>query len=189
MENLKKGILITLVLFLITTIYTYMINGFAQVFFHESANGSIILKNGEGIGSKYIGQNFESDKYFHGRASIFNYNTYSTLKEAQMIPSSGGSNLGGSNLEYNKNIKERIEKILSKNPSIEIKDIPVDMVTASASGLDPHITTQGALIQVERVAKVNGITKEEVINLVKKMEKNGIINVLELNLALENLIK
>ena len=106
-----------------------------------------------------------------------------------MIPSSGGSNLGGSNLEYNKNIKERIEKILSENPSIEIKDIPVDMVTASASGLDPHITTQGALIQVERVARVNGITKEEVINLVKKMEKNGIINVLELNLALENLIK
>ena len=183
MENLKKGILITLVLFLITTIYTYMINGFAQVFFHESANGSIILKNGEGIGSKYIGQ------YFHGRASILNYNTYSTLKEAQMIPSSGGSNLGGSNLEYNKNIKERIEKILSENPSIEIKDIPVDMVTASASGLDPHITTQGALIQIERVARVNRITKEEVINLVKKMEKNGIINVLELNLALENLIK
>lgn len=79
--------------------------------------------------------------------------------------------------------------MLNENPGLKVEDIPVEMVTASGSGLDPHITIQGALIQAERVAKANGISKDEVVNLINKMAHKDIVNVLELNLSLEELTK
>lgn len=193
MENktgiFKKGICITLILFVITTLYTLIINGFAQTFFNHSANGSILIKNGEVVGSENIGQSFKDSKYFHGRPSVSYYNTYSTKEEAETTPASGGSNLAVSNPEYKTNIKSAIKNLLKENPGLKVEDIPAEMITSSASGLDPHITVQGALIQAERVTKMNGISKDEVINLINKVSHNGIINVLELNLALEDLNK
>ena len=189
LEILKKSIFITVGLFILSVIYTCTINSFAQIFFTNSANGSLIVKDGEIIGSKYIGQAFTEKKYFHGRPSVNNYNTYNTREEAETLPISGGSNLAISNPNYIKNIETNIEKLLLENPNLEIKDIPSEMITASGSGLDPHITVQGAFIQAERVARENKINKDEIIELINKVAHKDIINVLELNLALENLIK
>lgn len=188
-EILKKSIYITVALFILATVYTYLINGFAQTFFNHSANGSIIVKDGQAVGSKHIGQVFTEAKYFHGRPSAYNYNTYATEEEAQVLPASGGTNLGLSNPTYTENVKANVEKLLAENPGLKVEDIPVEMVTASGSGLDPHITVQGAMIQAERVAKENGIIKDEVVDLINKMAHKDIINVLELNLALEELTK
>lgn len=188
-EILKKSIFITVGLFILSVIYTCTINSFAQIFFTNSANGSLIVKDGEIIGSKYIGQVFTEKKYFHGRPSVNNYNTYNTREEAETLPISGGSNLAISNPNYIKNIEINIEKLLLENPNLQIKDIPSEMITASGSGLDPHITVQGAFIQAERVARENKINKDKIIELINKVAHKNIINVLELNLALENLIK
>lgn len=188
-EILKKSVYITIALFILAIGYTCAINGFAQIFFNHSANGSIIIKDGQAIGSKHIGQIFTDAKYFHGRPSAYNYNTYTTEEEAQVLPASGGTNLGLSNPTYTENIKANIEKLLVENPGLKVEDIPVEMLTVSGSGLDPHITIQGAMIQVDRVAKENGIAKDEVVTLINKIAHKGIVNVLELNLALEELAK
>ena len=189
MELIKKSIYITISLFIITVLYTGIINIFAQTFFKNSANGSIIYKNEQAIGSKYIGQLFTSDRYFHGRPSAFNYNTYNSMKETKVLPASGGSNLSISNSIYSENLKNRIEKFLNDNPELETKEIPIDMVTASGSGVDPNISIQGAIIQTKRIAKANNIPEEKIIELVKNNINNNMINVLELNLALKELLK
>lgn len=189
MELIKKSIYITISLFIIAVLYTGIINIFAQTFFKNSANGSIIYKNEQAIGSKYIGQLFTSDRYFHGRPSAFNYNTYNSMKETEALSASGGSNLSISNSIYSENLKNRIEKFLNDNPELETKEIPIDMVTASGSGVDPNISIQGAMIQTKRIAKANNIPEEKIIELVKNNINNNMINVLELNLALEELLK
>ena len=169
MELIKKSIYTTISLFIIAVLYTIIINVFAQTFFKDSANGSIIYKNNQAVGSKYIGQLFTSDKYFHGRPSAYNYNTYDSKEEAETLPASGGTNLALSNPVYNEN--------------------PIEMITSSGSGVDHNISIQGAMIQVERISKANNIPKEKVIELVKNNIENDMINVLELNIALEELFK
>lgn len=189
MELIKKSIYTTISLFIIAVLYTIIINVFAQTFFKDSANGSIIYKNNQAVGSKYIGQLFTSDKYFHGRPSAYNYNTYDSKEEAETLPASGGTNLALSNPVYNENIKNNIDLLLKKNPNLETKEIPIEMITSSGSGVDPNISIQGAMIQVERISKSNNIPKEKVIELVKNNIENDMINVLELNIALEELFK
>lgn len=189
MELIKKSIYITISLFIITVLYTGIINIFAQTFFKNSANGSIIYKNGQAVGSKYVGQLFTNDKYFHGRPSAYNYNTYNSKEEAETLPASGGTNLALSNPAYNKNIENNIDLLLKKNPNLETKEIPVDMITSSGSGVDPNISIQGAMIQTKRISEANNIPEEKIIELVKNNINNNMINVLELNLALDELLK
>ena len=111
------------------------------------------------------------------------------MKETEVLPASGGSNLSISNSIYSENLKNRIEKFLNDNPELETKEIPIDMVTTSGSGVDPNISIQGAMIQTKRIAKANNIPEEKIIELVKNNINNNMINVLELNLALEELLK
>lgn len=189
MELIKKSIYITISLFIVAILYTAIINIFAQTFFKKSANGSIVYKNNQAIGSKYVGQLFTSEKYFHGRPSAYNYNTYNSKEEAETLPASGGTNLALSNFTYNENIKNNIDLLLKKNPNLETKELPVDMITSSGSGVDPNISIQGAMIQTKRIAKANNIPEEKIIELIKNNINNNMVNVLELNLALNELVK
>lgn len=189
MNTIKKSVYVTVTLFVLATLYTLAINGFAQTFFKDSANGSIVYVDGEARGSKYIGQNFTQENYFHGRPSVYNYNTYETSEEAKTLPASGGTNYGLSNPNYEENVKANVEKLLQENPGLKVEDIPTDMVTASGSGLDPNISVQGAMIQVERVAKANNLSVEVVENLIKENTTKDMVNVLELNLKLDELKK
>ena len=181
--------LVSLVVFTILTgmIYPLAVTGLAQLIFPEEANGSIITKNGKPVGSALIGQPFDDPKYFWGRLSAtapFPYNS----------AASSGSNLAQTNPALVDNAKGRIAALKKADPEASAS-VPVDLATASGSGLDPHISPAAAAYQVRRVAKLRGIEEAKVSALVAantEGRQSGIlgepvVNVLKVNLALDEL--
>ena len=184
---IRMLILMTVVL---GVIYPLGMTGFAQVMFPEQANGSLIYKQGAVVGSKLIGQNFSSDHYFHGRPSAAGADGYDAA-------SSAGSNLGPTSKKLLSSIAERGEQIRLENGLADNAIVPSDLVTASGSGLDPHITFAAAQIQAQRVAKARNLTEEQTLALIEKNTENPQIgflgkksvNVVNLNLALDDMTK
>ena len=172
---------VMLVLFMV--IYPLSIWAIAQLAPNSGKGELVSYKNGNGYSN--IGQNFSKDDYFWGRPSAVDYNA----------AGSGGSNKGASNTEYLAEVQARIDTFLIKNPEVKKSDIPVDMITASASGLDPNISVQAATVQVERISKVRNIPVEYLKQLIVQQTEKPLIglfgpskiNVLKLNLALDNL--
>jgi potassium-transporting ATPase KdpC subunit len=170
--------------------------GIAQAVFPYQANGSLIEKDGKVIGSALIGQNFTSDKYFHGRPSATTdtdpNDATKTVPAPYNAANSSGSNLGPTSKALVDRVKDDAARLTEENPNTPV---PVDLVTTSASGLDPDITPAGALFQVPRVAKARGLAEDRVRQLVEAQTSGrllGIIgephvNVLKLNLALDEL--
>lgn len=168
--------------------YPVVVYGLAQVLFHDKANGSLIVdSSGTVRGSALLGQQFTGDKYFNSRPSAAG-NGYDGLN-------SGGSNLGPTSQKLNDAIKDRIADYRKKNGLKDSDPVPADAVTASGSGLDPHISLANAALQLPRVAKARGLSEDKVRELVKQFTEGpdlGIIgepgvNVLKLNLALDKL--
>lgn len=163
-------------------VYSLLILGVAQAA-PNKGEGETVTINNKVIGYKLEGQSFTSGKYFNGRPSAAGYNA----------AGSAGSNKGPSNPEYLEAVQDRIDTFLVHNPTIRKQNIPADMVTASGSGLDPDISLQGAMVQVDRIAKERKIESQKIIALIQSITEkspfNGIekINVLKLNIALENL--
>jgi K+-transporting ATPase ATPase C chain len=166
-------------------LYPLAVTGLAQLFFRNQANGSLIRLNGRIVGSALIGQEFNSPQYFHGRPSAVKYNAMA----------SGGSNMAPTNRKLIHGIQEHIIRLRRENQLSAAQPVPADMVTTSASGLDPHISPEGALLQVSRVAKARGLQTERVRQLVQKHIELPFlgafgayrVNVLKLNLALDSL--
>jgi potassium-transporting ATPase KdpC subunit len=166
-------------------IYPLAVTGLAQMMFPHQANGSIITNDGKAVGSKLIGQQFDDSKYFWGRLSATGSYPYNG-------GSSSGSNLGPNNPDLMKAVQSRINALRAADPGINSK-IPVDLVTASGSGLDPHISPAAAEYQLHRVAKARGLDDAKVRNLVARNTRGRwlgvigepVVNVLELNLALD----
>jgi potassium-transporting ATPase KdpC subunit len=193
-NQLRPAIIILLAMTVITgIIYPLAITGIAQLAFPHQANGSLILKDGKAVGSELIGQQFDDQKYFWGRLSAtgdFPYNAYN----AQTLTGSSGSNYGPMNPALFKAVQDRINALKAADPTNNAP-IPVDLVTASGSGLDPDISVAAALYQVHRVAQARGLTDAAVRALVgghTKGRQFGFlgeprVNVLELNLALDAL--
>ena len=165
-------------------IYPLIVTGISQLLFNHQANGSIIIQNGQAIGSSLIGQQFTQDKYFWSRPSATGNNPYNAL-------ASGGSNMGPLNPALLATVKDRAAQLQKTNPNVAI---PADLVTASGSGLDPEISLAAAYFQIPRVAKARGINEDILKSLIQQYAKSPIlgflgenrINVLELNLALDN---
>jgi len=193
-SQLRPAFLMLLILTILTGIaYPLLVTGIAQVLFPHQANGSLITVNGKGLGSELIGQQFTDPKYFWGRLSAtgdFPYNAFN----AQTLTGSSGSNYGPLNPALMDAVKARIDALKAADPGNTLP-IPVDLVTASGSGLDPHISVGAALYQVHRVAQARGLSDEAVKNLVNQYTEErqfGFlgeprVNVLELNLALDGL--
>jgi len=166
--------------------YPFLLTGLAGIIFPHQANGSLITRNGQVIGSELIAQSFTSDGYFHPRPSAAG-NGYDAT-------SSGGSNLAQSNAKLAQRIQGDIDKLQQQNPG---KPVPIDMVTTSGSGLDPDITPDNAYYQAPRVAKARGLSEDVVRALIAKHIEGrplGLlgeprVNVLELNLDLDSLRK
>src|SRR5262244_906113 len=195
LREIRPAIILLLALTVITGLaYPLAMTAVAGAIFPKQAEGSLIEKDGKVIGSSLIGQEFKSDKYFHGRPSATlapdpNDST-KTVSAPYNAANSGGSNLGPTSKALNDRVKEDVEKLKAENPS---QPVPVDLVTTSGSGLDPDISPEAALFQVPRVAKARSMPEERLRELVVQNTASrlgGIIgeprvNVLALNLALD----
>ncbi|MEI9855304.1 potassium-transporting ATPase subunit KdpC [Enterobacter mori] len=190
MTMLRPAILLFILLSLITGgLYPLVTTALGQWWFAEQANGSQIIQNGESRGSRLIGQNFTDARYFQGRPSATAESPYNPM-------ASGGSNLAGSNPELDKAVAERVAALRAANPQAS-RDVPVELVTASASGLDYSLTPQAVAWQIPRVAAARQLTIEQVSQLVAEHTQKPlvsfigmpVVNIVELNLALDALRK
>jgi K+-transporting ATPase ATPase C chain len=197
LREIRPAIVVLVVLTLITgLVYPLAITGIAEVIFPRQAQGSLIERDGRVVGSALIGQDFTSDKYFHGRPSATTApdpkDPTKTVATPYNAANSGGSNLGPSNKALIDRVQGDLDKLRAENPSMPV---PVDLVTTSGSGLDPDISPEAAYFQVPRVAKARNLTE----NLVRQLVSDHVeerflgllgeprVNVLLLNLALDRL--
>ncbi|AMJ71583.1 potassium-transporting ATPase subunit C [Enterobacter cloacae] len=190
MTMLRPAILLFILLSLITGgLYPLVTTALGQWWFKDRANGSLIMQNGENRGSRLIGQNFTDARYFQGRPSATAESPYNPM-------ASGGSNLAGSNPELDKAVAERVAALRAANPQAS-REVPVELVTASASGLDYSLTPAAVAWQIPRVAAARQLTVEQVSKLVAEHTQKPlvsfigmpVVNIVELNLALDALRK
>jgi len=181
-KNLVISLKLTIVMIILcAVIYPLLIAGIGKAT-PGGGNGETVSVNGKVVGYERVGQKFTEDKYFWGRPSAVDYNG----------AGSGGSNKGPSNPDYLQIVQDRIDTFLAHNPGIKKEEIPADLVTASGSGLDPHISPAAAYVQVKRVATVRNLPEEKVKALVDEHVVNSVVgpsvvHVLKLNIALDNL--
>lgn len=194
LRHFRLAFLFAIAMFVICGfIYPMVLTGVSQVVFPSQSNGSLVEVDGKAVGSEIVGQDFTDERLFHCRPSAYNYNTYTQeQKDSGEYAglSSGSNNYAPSNPALKERLDEDIEKFLEENPTVSKEDIPSDIITASGSGLDPHISVEAAKVQMDRVAKNTGLSQEQ---LEKMIEENtsgkflGIfgeetVNVLKLNL-------
>ena len=184
-KNLKSSLILTLILILLLGfIYPLVIRSIAYIS-HGSGNGVETVYKGKVVGFDLIGQSFTEDKYFQGRPSAVSYNA----------AGSGGSNKSIYNPEYINVMQARLDTFLRHNPEIRKADVPVELITASGSGLDPDISPAAALVQVPRISSARGIRQEKIQQLVRQMTIKpflgfiGVekVNVLKINIELDKL--
>lgn len=170
-------------------LYPLVVTGIAQTAFKNQANGSLIVKNGQVVGSKLIGQQFDDPKYLWGRPSATSPVPYNAA-------ASTGSNLGPTNPALKEGIVGRVKTLKDADPT-NTKEVPTELVTASGSGLDPHISVASAEYQLSRIAKTRGIPESTLKELLGKLTEQRtfgilgepVVNVLQFNLALDNNMK
>jgi potassium-transporting ATPase KdpC subunit len=197
LREIRPAIVVLVALTLITGLaYPLAMTGIAEVIFPHQAQGSLIERDGHVVGSELIGQNFTSDKYFHGRPSATTApdpkDSSKTVAAPYNAANSGGSNLGPSNKALVDRVQGDIDTLKKENPSASV---PIDLVTTSASGLDPDVSPDAALFQVPRVAKARNLPEDRLRQLVAEHTEGRLfgllgeprVNVLELNLALDKL--
>jgi K+-transporting ATPase ATPase C chain len=197
LRELRPAIVLVIILTVITgLIYPLVMTGIAGVLFPSQAQGSLVEVDGKVVGSTLIGQEFTSDKYFHGRPSATTApdpnDSSKTVPAPYNAANSGGSNLGPTNKALIDRVKADVDKLKQENPSAAV---PIDLVTTTASGLDPDITPEAALFQVPRVAKARNIPEDRLRQLVNDRVQGRLlglfgeprVNVLALNMALDGL--
>jgi K+-transporting ATPase ATPase C chain len=195
LKEVRPALVFIVALTLITgVIYPFAMTGIARVIFPIQSQGSLVEENGTIVGSALIGQQFQSDRYFHGRPSATvspdPNDPTKTVPAPYNAANSGGSNLGPTNKSLIERVQGDMDRLQQENPSAEV---PIDLVTTSGSGLDPHISPAAALFQVPRVAKTRNMSEDSVRRLVDEHVEGrtlGIlgeprVNVLALNLALD----
>src|ERR1700716_582225 len=193
--EIRPAIVFIVALTLITGLgYPLAMTGIAGLLFPDQAAGSLIERDGKVVGSALIGQAFAGDGYFHGRPSATTApdpaDSTKTVPAPYNAANSGGANLGPTSKALNDRVKEDVEKLKTENPSMPV---PIDLVTTTASGLDPDISPEGALFQVPRVAKARNMPEDRVRQLVTEKTEGRFagllgeprVNVLALNLALD----
>jgi len=184
-KYILQSIRLTAVLMVLLCVIYPLVVAFAGGFFKGKGGGEKVMKDGQIVGYALLGQSFTKPQYFWGRPSAVAYNA----------AGSAGSNKAPSNTDYLKEVNGRVDTLLKYHPYLKRSDIPADMVTASGSGLDPDISVEGAAIQVKRVAAARKLDEKQLAALVRKTVKGPVlglfgpstVNVLELNLALDNL--
>lgn len=196
LKEIKKPFLVTLALLLICGLaYPLLLTGISQLIFPRQANGSMVMIDDQAVGSELVGQDFSDARLMKSRPSAVNYNTYTQEdKESGDYTGvgSGSKNYAPTNPELVKRVEADIAGFLEANPSVKKEDIPTDLLTASGSGLDPHISPASAAIQIPALAKATGLSQDTLEAIVKENTQGkflGIfgeetVNVLEVNLEI-----
>jgi K+-transporting ATPase ATPase C chain len=201
MKELKTVFPKALTIFLIFTfvcgiLYPGVVTGVAQLFFPEKANGSIIEVDGKKYGCELLGQQYTDDAHMWGRIMNIDVSTYKD-ENGHTLMYAAPSNLSPASEEYEALVAERVEKLRAANPDMDETAIPVDLVTCSGSGLDPHISPAAAEYQVARIAKANDMTEDEVQAIIEKCTDGRFlglfgeetVNVLKVNLMLDGILE
>lgn len=196
LKGIKKPFSVTLALLLICGLaYPLLLTGISQLIFPKQANGSLVIINGQAVGSELVGQDFSDALFMKSRPSAVNYNTY-TQKDKKSgdyaVVGSGSKNYAPTNPELVKRVEADIANFLEANPSVKKEAIPTDLLTASGSGLDPHISPESAAIQIPALVKSSGLSQETLEAIVKENTQGkflGIfgektVNVLRVNLGI-----
>lgn len=206
MKTIKKSILLSITFMILCgIIYPLAMTGVSQLFLKKQANGSMITVDGKEVGSELIGQNFTDPKFFRGRVSAVNYNTYTEAdtkadkdgKTAYSGVASGSQNLAVSSKNLQDRVQKDIEDFLKTHPTVKKEDIPTDLLTSSGSGLDPDISPEAAKIQITAVSKASGIAETKLKEIIAKYTEGkdlGVfgedrVNVLKVNLEIESILK
>lgn len=200
MKDIKATLSKALIIFLIFTfvcgiLYTGAVTGLAQLLFPHKANGSIIEVNGRKYGCELLGQQYTDDGHMWGRIMNIDVSTYKDA-DGTILMYAGPSNLSPASEEYKALAAERVEKLRAANPDMDETAIPVDLVTCSGSGLDPHISPAAAEYQVPRIAMANHMTEDEVRIMIQKCSTGRFlglfgeetVNVLKFNLMLDGIL-
>ncbi|MCA9766356.1 MAG: K(+)-transporting ATPase subunit C [Carnobacterium sp.] len=179
--ELKTPFLISIVfLFICGLAYPLLITGVSQLVFPKQANGSLVIVNDEIVGSKLIGQKFTDPRFMKSRPSAVNYNTYTIEEKNEGLYSgvaSGSTNFAATNPELEKRVEKDMAYFLKNNQSIKKSQIPADLLTASGSGLDPHISYESALVQLPEISEKSGLNQDELQKIVKKNTENKLIGI------------
>ena len=200
-KSLRAPVLVTLVLLLICgLIYPVVMTLMSQALFPSQANGSIIYVDGQAVGAKNVGQDFTDPRFMRCRPSAYQYNTYTVDEEGNKFyndgseyagVASGSNNYGASNPALAERVQGDIDEFLAEHPDLTVEDIPTDLVTASGSGLDPHISPASAAIQVPRMAQASGLSEEAIQTIIDEHTSGKLfgvfgeetVNVVEVNIA------
>ncbi len=199
-HGLRQSLVVTLLLLLLCgLVFPVLLSGISAVIFPSQANGSLIYADGRAVGAANIGQDFTKPYFMKGRPSAYNYNTYYEDAQGNQYcgdgsafagPGSGSNNYAPSNPALIERVEADIEAFLEANPDVKREDIPADLMTASGSGLDPHITPASARIQIPALAAASGLSEEELERIVEDNTEGkllgifgeGTVNVLGVNL-------
>ena len=191
----RAGIIFLIFTLLCGVVYTGVVTGIAQLIFPDKANGSIIEVDVKKYGCELLGQQYTDDGHMWGRIMNIDVSTYKD-ENGKTLMYAAPSNLSPASEEYEALVRERVKKLRDANPDMDETAIPVDLVTCSGSGLDPHISPAAAEYQVARIAKANDMTEDEVREIVKKCTEvkflgvfgEETVNVLKVNLMLDGIL-
>ncbi len=207
LKTLRPALTVTLVLMLICGLgYPLLMNGLSGVLFPEQAAGSLVTVDGEAVGAKFVGQEFTEPCFMKGRPSAVHYNTYQIGADGEKYfldgtpfggVASGSANYGPSNPALQQRVEQDMEAFLSANPEIKKEDIPTDLMTASGSGLDPHISPAAAAIQLPAISQASGLSMETLEEIVADnttgkllgLFGNEVVNVLGVNVDIAAAMK
>ncbi len=192
----KAAVIFLIFAFITGIVYTGVITGIAQIFFHDKANGSIIEIDGKKYGSELLAQQYTDDSHMWGRIMNIDVSTFRD-KEGNTLMYAAPSNISPASDEYDEMIKERVKKLKTADPDMDDTAVPVDLVTCSGSGLDPHISPAAAEYQVARIAGANDMSEKEVRDIVEKCTEGRLlgilgekkVNVLKVNLMIDGILK
>ena len=186
-HSLRQAVMVTLVLlFLCGFLFPVVLSGLSAVIFPSQANGGLVYADGQAVGAVNIGQDFTKPYFMKGRPSAYNYNTYYEDEEGNQYCNdgsafaglgSGSNNYAPSNPALTERVEADIEAFLEANPDVKREDIPADLMTASGSGLDPHITPTSARIQIPALAAASGLSEEELERIVEDNTEGKLLGV------------
>lgn len=198
----RQAVVVSVVLMLLCgLVFPCLLTGLSMLLFPDQAGGSLIKVNGQPLGAEHVGQEFTEDFYLWSRPSAYHYNVYTEDEEGNRFypdgtpfpgVASGSNNYAPSNPALSERVEEALESFLEKNPDVRREDIPADLLTASGSGLDPHISPKAAEIQIPRIAKASGLSEGEVRDIIDDNTKGKLlglfgeetVNVLTVNIEI-----